>query len=291
MYDVIIIGKGPAGISAALYTARANLRTLVISKDWGNLRKAEKVHNYYGADTETTGMDILESGVSQAKEFGVVFAEDEAVGLTAFDGIEVTGLSGKYKGKALILAMGAPKRKPPFENIERFEGNGISYCGACDGFFYKDRKIAVVGFNEFMLHEVMELSEITNDITILTNGMELDIADEYKAGMVRFNIEKEEIKGFYGNDTLEGVEFKSERREAYDGVFIAYGSASATDMAMKSGLLIEKGSISVDCDMRTNIPEIFAAGDCTGGFKQVAVAVGEGAIAAKSAIEYIRSLG
>lgn len=290
MFDVIIIGRGPAGISAALYTSRANLRTLVISKDWGNLQKAEKVHNYYGTDIDASGMDILQNGVSQAKTFGVEFVEDEAVGLNAINGIEVVGLSDVYKGKALILAMGAPKHKPAFENIEKFEGNGISYCGSCDGFFYKDKKIAVIGFNEFMVHELMELSNISRDITILTNGVELDVTKEHHSEIAKFTMITDKINGFYGKDFLEGVEFDSGGKENFEGIFVAYGSASSADIAMKAGIMIENGSIVADMEMKTNLPDIFAAGDCTGGFKQIAVAVGEGAGAAKSAIQYIRSL-
>ena len=289
MYDVIIIGRGPAGISASLYTSRANLRTLVISKDWGNLERAGKIHNYYGTDPDVSGMDILENGISQAMSFGVEFADDEIIGLNALDGIEAIGLRGLYKGRALILAMGAPKRKPSFENIGRFEGNGISYCVACDGFFYKDRKTAVIGYNDFMVHEAMELSGITKDITILTNSRPLEVSDENLSETAGFKLNDDEIKGFFGDEFLEGVEFKSGHKEEFDGVFIAYGSASCTELAMKAGILMENGAIVTGNDMQTNIPGIFAAGDCTGGLRQVSTAVGKGAAAARAVMGYLKS--
>ena len=290
MYDVIIVGRGPAGISASLYTIRAGLNTLVIYNGWGNLEKAGNIQNYYGTEPDKSGMEILKNGVYQAKSLNVGFAEDEVVGLLSSDEIQINGIKDTYRSKSLILAMGAPKRKPPFNNMGKFEGNGISFCGTCDGFFYRNKKIAVVGYNEYMYHEAMELAGMTDNITILTNGMDVDVSKERLGELDRFDISDEKIKGFYGDEALKGIEFNSGKREEFDGVFIAYGSATGMEMAMKSGLLTENGKIMVDGDMKTNIPNIFAAGDCTGGFRQIAVAVGEGASAAKSAIEYIRSL-
>ncbi|MBN1624556.1 MAG: NAD(P)/FAD-dependent oxidoreductase [Clostridia bacterium] len=289
MYDVIIIGRGPAGISASLYTSRANLRTLVISKDWGNLEKAGEIHNYYGTNPGSTGMDILENGIDQAKSFGVEFIEDEIVGLDTLDAIDVVGLAGRYKSRVLILAMGSPKRKPAFDNISKFEGNGVSYCVACDGFFYKDRKTAVIGYNEFMVHEVTELSNITKKITVFTNGMPLDVSDVHMAEISDYSIVTDEIKGFFGDEVLEGIELKSGDKKVFDGVFIAYGSASCTELAIKAGILTEKGVIIIDRDMQTNIPGIFAAGDCTGGLRQVSAAVGNGAEAARAAMRYLKT--
>jgi thioredoxin reductase (NADPH) len=290
MYDVIIIGRGPAGISASLYTSRANLRTLVISKGWGNLEKAGEIHNYYGTNPGSTGMEILENGINQAKSFGVEFIEDEIVGLDAFDAIEAVGLVGRYKSRSLILAMGSPKRKPAFDNISKFEGNGVSYCVACDGFFYKDRITAVIGYNDFMVHEVNELSDITNKITVLTNGMPFDVSEEHMAEISNYSIVTDEIKGFFGDEFLEGIELKSGEKRSFDGVFIAYGSASCTELAMKAGILTEKGAIVIDRDMQTNIPGIFAAGDCTGGLRQVSTAVGNGAEAARAVMRYLKAV-
>lgn len=290
MYDVIIIGRSPAGISASLYTARAKMKTLVIYNGWGNLEKAERIQNYYGTETDKSGMEILSNGVKQANSLDIDFAEDEVVGLDAFDGVEVTGVNKTYQSKALIIAVGAPRKKPSFVNLEKFEGNGISFCGACDGFFYRDKKIAVIGYNEYMLYEAIELADITDDITVLTNGLDIDISEDRIRELDGFDSSEDEIIGFYGNENLEGIEYKTGRREGFDGVFIAFGSAGGMEMAMKSGLLTENVKIIVDDYMKTNIPNIFAAGDCTGGFRQIAVAVGEGAAAAKSAIEYVRRM-
>lgn len=288
MYDIIIIGSGPAGISASLYTVRAGLSTLIIAKDQGNLVKAHKIQNYFGSGTQATGLHLIENGIEQAKQLGVEFIEDEVVGLGGFDNITVKALKGEYKGRALVIAMGSPAKKMPFNNLVAFEGKGISYCSACDGFFYKDKKIALIGYNDYMAHEAMEVREISSDITLLTNGMPLEIEADNLDMIHTLRTDSEKIKGFYGDDYLLGVEFESGRREEYDGVFIAYGSATGADMALKTGLLSDNGYISADNKQCTNIPGIFAAGDCTGGFRQVSVAVGEGAEAGKSAIEYVR---
>lgn len=289
MHDIIIIGGGPAGISASLYTVRAGLSTLIIAKGWGSLEKAEKIQNYYGLGDDLTGKELLKNGLEQARKLGVDIIEDEVVGLNGFDDIVVQGLNEEYRGKALILAMGAPRKKLPFKNLGEFEGKGISYCAACDGFFYRDKKIAVIGYNEYMAHEAVEIKEISSNVTVLTNGMTLDI-DKKDMGMIDgLRTDSEKIKGFYGDEYLLGVEFESGRKEEYDGVFLAYGSATGMEMALKTGLLHEKGALTVDESQCTNLPNIFAAGDCTGGFKQVSVAVGEGAVAAKSALVYVRN--
>lgn len=289
MHDIIIIGGGPAGISASLYTVRAGLDTLIIAKDKGNLVKAHKIQNYYGIGTEATGSNIIENGIEQAKHLGVDFIEDEVVGLEGFDDITVKGLKGEYKCIGLILAMGSPGKKLPFKNLSTFEGKGISYCASCDGFFYKDKKIALIGYNEYMAHEASEIREISSDTTLLTNGMPLDVDGKDMYMINGLKIDDEKIKGFFGGEYLDGIEFESGRKENYDGVFIAYGSATGADMALKTGLLTENGYILVDDKQGTNLINVFAAGDCTGGFKQISVAVGEGAIAGKSAIEFVRS--
>ena len=291
MHDIIIIGGGPAGISASLYTVRTGLSTLIISKGWGSLEKAENIQNYYGLQKDTNGKELLVNGIDQAKELGVEFIEDEVVSLSGFDGIIVEGLKGEYRSKALIIAMGAPRRKPPFKNLVGFEGMGISYCAACDGFFYRDKKIGVIGYNDYMAHEAVEIREISSDLTILTNGVDLNVSDKDKGKIEGIDIKEDKISGFYGDEFLKGVDFESGEKEEFDGIFIAYGSATGMEMALKTGLLTENGAITVDEKQCTNLPNIFAAGDCTGGFKQISTAVGEGAVAAKSAIEYVRNLG
>lgn len=290
MYDIIIVGGGPAGISASLYTARAGMRTLIIANGRGSLEKAKKIENYYGVGMELSGGQLIDNGIDQAKSLGVEIIDDEVVGITGAEPVVIQGIHSEYQGRAIIIAMGAPRRKLPINNRDKFEGNGISYCAACDGFFYRDLKIAVIGYNEFMVHEVVEIKEISKKLTILTNGMPLEVDEKDKDLIKDIRVVNEKIKGFLGEEFLTGVEFESGRKEDFEGVFIAYGSATGMELALKTGLMTEDGFIVTDDMQCTNISNIFAAGDCTGGFKQVSVAVGEGAVAAKSAIGYIRSI-
>ncbi len=289
MYDIIIIGGGPAGISASQYTSRAGLRTLIITHGKGSLEKADKIENCYGIGSGLNGGKLINNGIESAGNLGVEIVDDEVVGIKGFEDITLQGIHGEYQGKAIIIAMGSPKKKPPFKNLERFEGNGVSYCAACDGFFYRDRKIAVIGYNEYMVHEVVEIKELSDNLTILTNGMPMEIEEADKGLIDGIAIVNEKIIAFYGEEYLLGIEFESGKKEDFEGVFIAYGSATGMEMALKTGLLTEDGAIVTDEKQCTNLPNIFAAGDCTGGFKQISVAVSEGSVAAKSAIEYLRS--
>jgi len=289
MYDVIIIGKGPAGISASLYTVRSNLKTLIIGKNDSALRKAEKIENYYGFADVIRGEDLLRNGEKQALRLGVEIINDEVISVEKNDFFEVATPNSHYTAKALILATGQPVKKVKIENLERFEGNGVSYCTTCDGFFYNNLKFGVLGFNDYVIHEAIELQAFSKKITIYTNGRDLVLSDKYADEIKEFEVNKKEIEKLEGKDFLEKICFKDGSCEDLDGLFVAYDSPSSIDFARKMGIMVDGNSIIVDKDQQTNIDGLFAAGDCTGGFKQISTAVGQGAVAGKKAIEYIRS--
>ena len=289
MYDVIIIGKGPAGISAALYTVRANLKTLVIGKNDSALRKAEKIENYYGFADVIKGEDLLKNGEEQALRLGTEILNDEVIAAEKNDFFEVSTPNGHYTSRALILATGQPVKKVNIENLGRFEGNGVSYCTTCDGFFYKGLKVGVLGFNDYAIHEAIELQAFTKNITVFTNGRELVVSDKYSDELKEFEINTKEIEKLDGKEYLEKIYFKDGSVEDLDGLFVAYDSPSSIDFARKMGIMVDGNSIVVDKNQQTNIDGLFAAGDCTGGFKQISTAVGQGAIAGRKAIEYVRS--
>jgi len=289
MYDVIIIGKGPAGISAALYTVRANLKTLVIGKNDSALRKAEKIENYYGFSDVIKGEDLLKNGEKQALRLGTEILNDEVIAAEKNDFFEVSTPNGHYTSRALILATGQPVKKVNIENLGRFEGNGVSYCTTCDGFFYKGLKVGVLGFNDYAIHEAIELQAFTKNITVFTNGRELVVSDKYSDELKEFEINTKEIEKLDGKEYLEKIYFKDGSCEDLDGLFVAYDSPSSIDFARKMGIMVDGNSIVVDKNQQTNIDGLFAAGDCTGGFKQISTAVGQGAIAGRKAIEYVRS--
>ena len=184
-----------------------------------------------------------------------------------------------YKSKVVILATGNKKNKPKITGIEKFEGKGVSYCAICDGFFYRNKEVAVIGNGNYAVSETNDLINVVKDVTILTNG---EKAPNFRADNV--NIETRAIKEIIGNDKVEEVELEDGTKIKVDGVFIAQGVAESTDFAKKLGALTNKDKIVVNEKMQTNIRGLFACGDCTGGLLQVSKAVYEGAIAGLEAI-------
>lgn len=285
-YDVIIIGSGPAGISASLYTARANLKTLIISKGIGILEKVKKIDNYYGLENELTGEELQEIGINQAKKLGVEFIKDEVVKIDYEEKFAVETINSKYKAKAVIIATGTSRKEPKIDGIKEYEGKGISYCATCDAFFFKGKDVAVLGAKEYALHEAEELGRVANSVTILTNG-EKPVENRN----IEFDIEKKKIREFRGNNSIEEIHFEDNTIKKIDGVFVAIGTATSSDLARKIGARIdEKGNILVNEKMSTNVPNLFACGDCTGGILQIAKAVYEGMVAGMSAIKNIKNV-
>ena len=184
-----------------------------------------------------------------------------------------------YKSKVVILATGNKKNKPKITGIEKFEGKGISYCAICDGFFYRNKNVAVIGSGNYAISETNDLINIAKDITILTDG---EKAPDFRADNV--NIETRGIKEIKGNDKVEEIELTDGTDLKVDGIFIAQGVASSTDFAKKLGALVKNDKIIVNEKMETNIKNLYACGDCVGGLLQVSKAVYEGTIAGLNAI-------
>ncbi|PYG88157.1 thioredoxin reductase (NADPH) [Ruminiclostridium sufflavum DSM 19573] len=290
MFDAIIIGKGPAGISAALYTVRAGMRTLVIGQDKSSLSKADRIENYYGFAEPVSGRYLLEQGEKQAKRLGVKFDDNEVIAIDKGEFFDVYTTDQNYSCKSVLLATGQQNVKLKIDRLTEFEGKGVSYCTTCDGFFYRGLKVGLVGYKDYVIHEAMELDNLSKNITIFTNGKELELSDKYNNLISKFSINKKIIKEIDGNDTIENIIFEDGTQESIDGLFIAFESASSTDFARKLGVITKKSSVVVDENQMTNMKGLFAAGDCTEGLKQVSAAVGQGAVAGKQMIAYIRNL-
>lgn len=290
IYDVIVIGKGPAGMSCAIYTTRANMKTLVIGKSDSMLLKADKIENYYGFENPIGGKELLEEGIKQVSRLGAEIVDDEVVSIDKMDNFKIIGVKGEYEAKTVLLATGAPVVKVPIKKLDRFEGSGISYCTTCDGFFYRNKKVGVLGYNDFALHEAADLLNFTQDITLYTNNMPLNISDNLKDTLSKLKVNTNKIKELEGQDALEEIVFEDGTKDSTEGLFVAYGSASSTSFALKMGIAVDGKNIIVNDKMETNIPGLYAAGDCTGIFKQVAVAVGQGAIASRQMIDYVRKM-
>ena len=281
MYDVIILGAGPAGISASLYTKRANLKTLILYNDKSGLEKASLIENYYGFKNGITGEELYNTGIEQAKNIGVEVLKEEVVKIeNNIEHFNVVTTSNEYQAKNLILATGNKKNRPKIKGIEKFEGKGVSYCAICDGFFYRNRSVAVLGSGYYAIAETNELINIADNITILTNGKK---APEFRADNVK--VDTKEIEEIDGKDKVEEVKFKDGTTIKTDGIFVAEGVAGSSEFAKKLGIITQKDKIVVNENMETNVKGIYACGDCTGGLLQVSKAVYEGA---KAGLEVIK---
>jgi len=283
MVDVIIIGNGPAGVSAAIYIQRAGLKSLVIGKDAGSLGKAEKIENYYGFVNPISGKKLVSSGLLQAKRLGATYIKDEVTGLN-YDGNFIVNTKNKsFTSKSVLIATGTVKNKPKIKGLKEFEGRGVSYCAVCDGFFYRGKDVAVVGNSDYALHEAKELLPLVKSLTLLTNGNNLNTNIPSN-----INVNFKKILSIEGGDTAEYINFDDGSAVNFDGIFIAIGSASSSDLAKKIGAEIEKDNIVVDKNLQTNIEGLFAAGDCTGGMLQISKAIYEGSKAGTEIIKFIR---
>lgn len=290
MYDAIIIGKGPAGLSAALYTVRSNLKTLVIGRNDSKLIKADKIDNYFGFAETVSGKQLLTDGERQVKRLGAEVVEGEVISIEKGNNFTVTATSGQYSCKAVLLATGQPHRAIRIENLVKFEGKGVSYCSTCDGFFYNNLKVGVLGNKDFAVNEANELLAFTKDVTIYTNGRNMDVSSKYNEQLKQFKIEMRQILKLDGLEFLQRIHFNDGTSEEIDGIFVAYESASSIDFARKLGILSEGNTVVTDEKQQTNLEGLFAAGDCASNFRQISVAVGQGALAGKAIAEHIKRL-
>ncbi len=285
MNDVVIIGSGPAGLSAALYILRAGFSVTVIGKDNGALEKAESIQNYFGLERPMSGHELVEIGKKQVRELGGTILQDEVVGIKWDGDYTVSTVNTEISAKAIILTTGASRKRMKIKSLDQFEGYGVSYCAICDAFLYRGREVAVLGNGEYALHEIQELINITGPITLLTNGME---PAAYFPPQV--NIITTPLAELTGDQYLESIRFQDGTSLKTSCLFVALGTAKGSDLARKLGIRLEDERIVVNEQMDTGLPGVFAAGDCIGGVLQVSVAVGEGAKAALSCIRYLRSL-
>ena len=283
MYDVVIIGGGPAGISAGLYAKRAELKVLILYYGKSNLEQAHKIDNYYGFPSGISGLELYKKGIEQAERLGIDVRQVQVIGVENFgEHFNVKTVKGNFETKSIIISTGNKKNKPNISGIKEFEGKGISYCAICDSFFFKNKNVAVIGNKEFAISEANELSNVVNKVTILTNGLE--------APECAYDVNIKKIKEVRGDTKVNKVVFEDDSYLDIDGIFIALGEAGASDFAKTLGLFLDGENIKVNDNMETNIKGVYACGNITGGLLQINKAVYEGAKAGLSAINYIRDL-
>ena len=283
MYDVIIIGAGPAGISAALYAKRAGTDVLVIYYGESNLEKAAKIDNYYGFEDGIDGKALYQNGIRQAEKLNINIKNEEVLNIEKQQEDFVVNTEKEcYSAKSIIIATGNKKLRPNIKGIKEFEGKGISYCAICDGFFYKNKAVAVIGNGKFAISEANDLKNIAGSVKILTNGEEIKENTD-------FELKNKKIKELHGNSKVESIEFEDGTELSIDGIFIALGEAGGSDFAKKIGVITQNDNIIVDEDMKTNIDGLYSCGNSTGGLLQVCKAVYEGAKAGLSASNYVKN--
>ena len=283
-YQIIIIGGGPAGVSAALYLARAAIKTLIIENGPGALSRAHKIDNYYGV--AASGSELYTKGLEQAKALGITVINDEVLNVEYTDSftVHLKNTAKILTAPVLLLATGTKNITLNLPELVEFEGKGVSYCAVCDGFFFRKKQVAVLGNSAYALHEAEYLKHLATSVTILTNGK-----DDSLAVAAGFTVRKEVIKAIVGENKLQSIHFAEGPALNVDGLFIAIGTADSTDIARKLGAQLDGRFIKIDTDCATNIPGLFAAGDCTGGLMQIAKAVHEGARAGLAALKFIRT--
>jgi len=300
--DVLIIGGGAAGLSAALYAARYGLKTLVVSDVFGGTGgKAHRVCNYPGV-SESGGFELMNKFKEHALGAGAELISDLVTNIKKLrSGFSVTTKQGDiYLAKALILALGTKRKKLGLVKEDQFLGKGISYCFTCDGMFFKDKKVAVVGGGNAAVTAALYFSEISSKVYLIYRGSKL----KAEAAWIKNLSTKKNVEVIYqtnvidvcGTEKLEGIvldkSYNSEKNLSVDGLFVEIGEFPNDQFNKLLGLKTNKeGYIVVDEEARTNVKGVWAAGDFTtgsSGFRQIVTAASEGAIAANSVFKFLK---
>ncbi len=299
-YDVVIIGGGPAGLTAGLYAARDKLKSLLIEKalPGGLITYAERVENFPGFPEGISGIELGELMEKQAQKYGLETVTAEATGVRLDDQQKIiTATSGEFTARALIIASGSERQKLGIPGEAELVGKGVSYCATCDGAFFTDRPVAVVGGGDAALTEALHLAKIAAQVTVIhrrdalraTRILQERAADEPKIE-IRWNTVVEAIEGEPLVSRLQLRDVKSGEKSSLEvaGVFISIGFTPNTGFAGSLLALDKTGQIVTNQTMETSVSGIFAAGDVrTGSGRQAVTAAGDGATAAIYAEKYL----
>lgn len=298
VYDVVIIGGGPAGLSAAQYAARSNLKTIVLDKSStaGALAFSSKIENYPGLQEPLSGRELLEIFQKQALAFGAEYAEKQVVGVKLDDEVkEVYTMDQTYQGKTVIIASGSMGRKATIQGEAEFLGKGVSYCAICDAAFYRGRTVCVIGDSEEAVKEAGLLTRFAGVVYLVSPSKKLKVDDEHPI-LKKPNLKVllgMSVKRIGGAEVVEKIIMTDEQQKESEldvsGVFVyLHGSKPIVDFLAGSIELSEEECVVSNRMMETSIPGVFAAGDviCT-EVRQVVIAASNGCIAALSAEKYI----
>lgn len=303
IYDVIIIGAGPAGMTAAVYTSRANLSTLMLERGipGGQMANTEAIENYPGFDS-ILGPELSTKMFEHAKKFGAEYAYGDVSEIADGEEYKVIKAGSKeYKARSIIIATGAEYKKLGVPGESELGGRGVSYCAVCDGAFFKQKNLIVVGGGDSAVEEGMYLTRFADKVTIVHRRDQLRaqkilqdraFANE-KIDFIWNHTVKQinEKDGKVGSVTLVSTVDESEQEVACDGVFVYIGMVPLTEPFKELGILNDQGYVVTNEDMETSVKGIFAAGDVRDKtLRQVVTATGDGSIAAQSAQTYVEEL-
>ncbi len=298
VYDVVIVGAGPAGLSAAMYASRKNLSVLIVSMDiGGQMGTTAEIENYPGIAT-ISGPDLVAQFEAHASRYGIVkLIGEKVVELTTMDRcrVVITASGKEIHGRALILASGADKRKLDIPGEKALSGKGVVYCATCDGPLFKDKRVAIIGSGNSALEAAIEMDGMASEVRLISRGEwsgERILHDKVNASDV------EVLKGFepveiHGGEQVDGLSVRDRgngevRRFDVDGVFVEIGLAASSDYALDMLETNARGEIHVNRELETGLRGVFAAGDVNDGVeKQVVLAAAEGAKAALAAFSYL----
>jgi thioredoxin reductase (NADPH) len=304
IYEVIIIGGGPAGLTAGIYTARAGLSTVLIEKGifGGQITYAEHVENFTGFPEGISGMELGEKMYAQAEKFGLKTVYAEATGLEIQGKLRIVKTTdGDFTGKTVITAGGAVRRKLGVEGETRLTGRGVSYCAVCDGSFFRDQKVAVVGGGDTAITEALHLTHFAAKVTIIhrrdqlraTNILQEKVQSEPKIELLWDTT----VSGIEGAENVERIKLLNVKTGKIstmevNGVFISVGTNPDTGYLRGKIALDESGYIVTNEKMETPIPGVLAAGDIRhNSARQAITAAGDGATAAIYAQKYLTESG
>jgi len=300
-YGVIIVGAGPAGLAAAIYTSRAGVSTAVLEEAviGGRAIYVHNIDNYLGFPDGISGSELVARLAKQAEKFGgVVKAGEMVVDLDlAGDLKEVRTPSGEYTSKSVIVTTGLKQKKLSIPGEEKLLGRGVSYCATCDGFFFRGRRVAVVGGGNEAASDLTYLASLTKNLLWIPNTDKITADDVYIKSLKGLGVEPimdRRVVEVVGEDRVRSLKVRTEKGAEetveVDGLFIAVGTVPTVDILKEAGLKVdEKGFILVNDEMETNVRGVYAAGDCTGTSHQIIVAVGQGAAAGINASSFVKS--
>ena len=296
-YDLIVLGGGPSAIGCAIYAARFAMDVLIVGKTFGGLIATTHIVENYPAITSISGQGLMDMFRDHMDSLKIPYITDEIRSIEKIeDHFELHSFFQKFKAYSICLATGSDRKKLGIPGEEEFAGKGVSYCATCDGPFYKDKTVAVIGGSDSAAKEALFLAQSVKKVYIIYRGEEIR-AEPINKRRVLNNprielIYKTNIVEIKGDGSVKSVIFDNGKEFEIDGVFIEIGSLPNSDLAERIGVETnEKGEVKINRKSETNIPGIFAAGDVADApFKQAITGVSEGVIAAYSAFDYVKEM-